>query len=87
MNQLKLSNPTSNNFTITYDINGDGNPQSFTLHAGETESFPKPVVLNMRKHLGHQIAQTLRGKGVYEDAIKKAYALIDVEGEDYGSKY
>lgn len=87
MKQLKLYNPTSNNFTISYDINGDGIPQAFTLHAGEIEPFDTAVAIHIRKHLGHEIAQSLRGKGIYEDALEKAYKLIDVEGEDYGSEH
>lgn len=73
---MKIYNPLNENFTTTYDINGDGNPISFTLHAQEIESFETPVALHLAHHLAHQIAQKTHGKGTYEAAFEKAYKQI-----------
>lgn len=75
--QIKLFNPLEHDFTITVDINEDGNPPSFTIHAGEAEYFPKPVAVQMRKHLADRIAQMKRKNGTWEDALNNAYKEIE----------
>lgn len=72
----KLYNPLSEDFTLKYDINGDGNPVTYTLHAGEIEEFPLSVAENIAKHLAHKITETTKGKGTYEAAFDKAVKLI-----------
>lgn len=73
----KLYNPTSKDFTVSYDIKGDGQPQQFTIHSEEMESFDEPVAEHIKKHLAHQIAVSIKGKGTYEDAYKKAKRMIE----------
>lgn len=74
-----LNNPLHEDFTVTYDTNGDGNPLPYTLRADEMEAFEDPVYEHIKKHLAYKVAQELfRDKGTFEDAEKKALKLIEV---------
>lgn len=82
MNQIpqliKLYNPLQSDFSIQMDYNNDQHPITFTIHAGEIESFDKPIAEHMRDHLAKRIAQEIRGKGTWEDAYQKALEQIKV---------
>lgn len=79
--QVRIYNPLTTDFSTTYDINDTGTPERYTLHAGEIESFPKPVAEHIIKHLGYQIAVARRGQGTYDLAFEKARKLIAVDDE------
>ncbi|HEX9060847.1 MAG TPA: hypothetical protein VF941_11765 [Clostridia bacterium] len=72
----KIYNPTNENFSVKYDINGDGQSQTFTIHAGEIEAYEDIVADHIAKHLAHKITEKTKGKGSYEDAFDKAIKLI-----------
>jgi hypothetical protein len=78
---MKIYNPLNENFTTTYDTNGDGNPLRYTLHAQEIESFDDPIAKHLAHHLAHKIAQKNHGKGTYEMAYEKAYKQITDLGD------
>lgn len=77
--QVKLYNPLAEDFSIPYDINEDGMPITFTLHAGEIEPFPAPVAEHIKKHLANKIAFTTKGSRGWEEAYDKAIKKIEVD--------
>lgn len=77
--QIKLYNPLTEDFSMPYDLNEDGVPITFTLHAGEIESFPTPVAEHLKKHLANKIAFTTKGNGGWEAAYDKAVKKIEVD--------
>jgi hypothetical protein len=76
--KIKLYNPTSEDFHIKHDTNGDRNPQSYILHAEEIEAFEEPVAEHIKNSLAHKIAPTIQGKGGYDVAFAKAIKMIEV---------
>lgn len=53
--QVKIFNPSLKDFTVTYDINEDKNPVSYTIHAQEAESFPEPVAAHIKEQLSKEL--------------------------------
>ena len=75
--KVKIFNPLSKDFSVTYDIKGDGDPVLYIIHAGEAETFEKPVADHIKDHLAKHIAQIKRGNGTYEDAYNAAVKEIE----------
>jgi len=46
-----LYNPISNDFSVTYDINGDGHPLKFVAPSMTISYFEEPIFSHVRKHL------------------------------------
>lgn len=83
MKKIRLYNPLPENFSITYDTNGDGNPLTYIFHAQEIEEFEPEVAEHIRNHLGYKIAMKNKGKGTFEIAYEKALQQINLE-DTYG---
>lgn len=79
---LAIYNPDTEDFTRTYDINENGQPVSFTIHAGEIEKFPKVIAEHLKKHLAKHLTNK-RGwaKSNYEDKHNEMLSLIEVKDE------
>jgi len=69
-NQIGVYNPLSEDFSVTYDISGRGEPVLFTVHAGEIEFFEPVVARHVKKHLVDKI-YNLRGKKFNSELDKK----------------
>jgi hypothetical protein len=65
-----IFNPTSSDFTCTYDTNGDGNPLSYTIGSREAKKFPQVIAQHIAKKLTEQIVGKL--PGVITDTILTA---------------
>lgn len=75
----KIFNPLSKDFAIKYDINEDGNPPTFILHAGEIESFPEPVADHIVKHLAYEYVHVYGRKPNFDVAYEEAKKMIEDE--------
>lgn len=84
-NQKKLKpiyNPTWEDFTVTYDINGDKRPESFTIHAQEIAYFEPVIADHIKLHLGKKLVMT-SGKTIMDwdkelaEAMKKVEVSLD----------
>lgn len=53
--QIPIYNPDSKDFTVTYDINGTGEPVPFTIHKGEIERFSPVIAAHIKKHLAKHL--------------------------------
>lgn len=78
MKKIKLYNPLKSDFSVKMDYNNDRNPITFTIHAGEIESYDESVAEHIKDHLAKRIAQEIRGNGTWEDAYEKALRQIEV---------
>lgn len=78
MSKVPLFNPDNEDFTVTYDINEDGKPLSYTIHAGEIASFEPIIADHVRKHLVNRIVMKRGIKTNYEDDFKKVNKELDV---------
>lgn len=77
-----IFNPLTENFSVTYDINGDGKPKKFTIPAQEIVFFEeKFLVRHIKKHLADKIVQKKDYKPNPEIAYAKAYEEMSVDGE------
>lgn len=56
MKTKTILNPSSHDFTITYDINEDNDPVSYTIHALQHEEFPEVIADHIAEHLATEIA-------------------------------
>jgi hypothetical protein len=74
-----LQNPSSDPFTTTYDINGDGHALEFTIHSKEIVKYPKALGEHMRKHLAEELVwkQGLQGSN-FEDEFRKMKEKITI---------
>jgi len=62
--KIKLLNPLSEDFSVTYDVNGDAKPVKFTAVALKITTFDELVGNHVRKHLVEQIIN-VRGWRIY----------------------
>lgn len=77
--KIKLYNPTSEDFHIKHDTNGDRHPQAYCLHAQEIEAFEEPVAIHIKNALAYKIAMSIKSpKESYESALEKALALMEI---------
>lgn len=81
-NEIAIYNPDTEDFTKTYDINGDGKPVPFTIHAGEIERFPRIIAEHLKKHLAkHLTFKRGWAKSNYEDKLGEMTTLIEVKDD------
>lgn len=72
-----IFNPSSQDFSITYDINNDSNPVEFTIEALQYKEFPEVVANHIADHLAKKIAFEEGWKGSnYDDKYKSVLARI-----------
>lgn len=64
-NLVGVYNPTNEEFSVQYDVNGDGNPVTFTLKAMDIEYFDPVVAEHIKKHLADKILYS-KGKMVMD---------------------
>jgi hypothetical protein len=55
MKKLNLYNPLREDFSVTYDLKGDGNPELFTIPSKEIKTFEEPIASHVRKHLADAV--------------------------------
>jgi hypothetical protein len=72
-------NPLDDDFTVTYDINGDRSPLAFTVHSGEIEFFQPAVAEHIKKHLADKILNQRTVKTNWADDHEKIVKEISVE--------
>lgn len=79
---IPLYNPLSTDFTVTYDINGDGQPEAYTIHAQEIEYFPPVIAQHLTHHLAKEVT-SIRGTAGsnWEAELEKATKEIEVSLE------
>lgn len=53
--QIKLLNPLKDDFSVFYDINGDGKPIEYRAKSGQITHFNEIVGKHVKKHLIEQI--------------------------------
>lgn len=53
--QIPLASLDDEDFIVTYDLDGDSIGETYTLHAGEIESFPEPVAIHIKKHYAEKL--------------------------------
>jgi len=51
MTKKFLFNPINEDFTISYDINGDLHPVDYTIPGMDLKSFEEPLYSHLKKHL------------------------------------
>lgn len=50
-----LFNPLTRPFTVTYDIHGTGQPESYTIEALDLAEFEEPIASHVLKHLANEV--------------------------------
>lgn len=73
-----LYNPLPKSFTITYDLEGTGNPQEFTARAMDITSFDEPVYSHMKKHLADAVVWHKGIKVNYDHDLAQALKEVTV---------
>lgn len=76
---IPLYNPTKDNFSTTYDINGDGNPVAYTIASEEIAYFEPAIAEHMKKHLANKLVNEMSEKTNYIDNYKEALNRIEVD--------
>ncbi len=76
--KVTLFNPDTKDFTVTYDINGDGEPLPFTIHAKEYEQFEPVIAEHITKHLARHLVFSRGIKANFEADFDKARQEIEV---------
>ena len=77
--KVPVYNPDTEDFTVTYDINGDARPVPFTIHSREIEYFEPVIAKHFRKHLAVHILNKRGVKTNWQDdleAIRKEMEVI-----------
>jgi len=64
---IYIFNPTSDDFTHTYDVSGTGSPVPFTIGSRESIKLPKRIADHLAKHLRNRIVGKM--PGVITDTI------------------
>lgn len=59
--QTTIMNPTSDDFTCTYDTNHNGMPLSYTIKSREAGTFPYEVAIHIAKKLAYHMASNKGG--------------------------
>ena len=69
--QVSVFNPLKDDFTVSFDFDGSGQPITFTAHAQELTKFDQRVAAHVKKHLIPKVLQS-RGKDYFtpEDTQK-----------------
>jgi hypothetical protein len=76
---LRIFNPDSEDFTVTYDVDGTGNPVPFTAPAQEISTFSGLIGEHLIKHLSNRLLHKRGVKTNVEDDLKKIREEIVVE--------
>lgn len=81
MADVHLYNPTSEDFTVTYDVEGNNKPSSFTVPAKEIKTFSNKIGTHVRKHLADHIVnkRNLLGGRASEEVYKDVFKEIEVK--------
>lgn len=74
-----IYNPDNEDFTITYDLNEDKIPLTYTIHAKEYGVFPEPVANHIVKHLADKIIRKREVQTNYEDEYNQVVREIKDE--------
>ena len=53
--KMGVYNPLLTDFTFKYDVNNDGEPVSFTIHAREHEFYEPHLARHAKKHLANLV--------------------------------
>lgn len=77
MNELTIYNPDSEDFSTTYDLDGNKQPLRYTLHAKEYGIFPSAVAEHLQKHLAHKIVMKRGVKTNYADEYQQVLKEIE----------
>lgn len=77
MKNKVIFNPHKDDFSITYDINGDSNPVEYTIQALSSGEFPEVVADHITEHLAKKIAfEEGWKKSNFEDKFKEVTERI-----------
>jgi hypothetical protein len=74
--QKSLYNPLKEDFTVQWA--GDGNPQDYTIHAGEIGTYSIPLANHIEKHLADFIYGKRGQKTNHDDDIAEIIKEIGV---------
>lgn len=77
--EFGVYNPTKEDFTCTYDTNGDGQPLSYTVNSMDIAFFPDFIAEHVKKHLADKIIQARGVKTNHEDEYKDILEEISVK--------
>ena len=75
-----IFNPDIEDFSVKYDINGDGSPATFTIRSLESDSFSPVIAKHITKHLANYL---LHKRGIKQNSeldlqnIKKEIEIIN----------
>jgi len=74
---MKIFNPDTEDFSISYDINENKDSQIFTIHSLEMKEFPDFLARHIQKHLADHL---LHKRGIrlnVEEDLKRIYKEIE----------
>ena len=78
--KIPLFNPLNSDFTVKYDIEGDGKPKQFTAKAQEITWHDPVIAKHIKKHLATAIVNERGPEGHnWPLSIKKAREEIEVD--------
>lgn len=77
--QSSVFNPDTEDFTITYDLNGDNHPLSYTVRANDHATFPTPVAEHIKRHLAKHLVFKRGIKTNFEDEYNKTIKEISYD--------
>jgi hypothetical protein len=68
---VRIFNPDTEDFTVTYDIEENGKPRTFTAPAQEISTFPGLIADHLIIHLSYRLLYKRGVKTNVEDDLKK----------------
>jgi len=75
-------NPDSEDFSTTYDVNGNGDPVTFTIRSFEIGKFENDAVgKHMLKHLADKILMKRKVRTNWEDEYNALLKELNVTSE------
>ncbi len=69
--KIGVRNPTDDDFSVTYDINNNGKPVTFTVPSHTIEYFEPIIAEHIIKHLAQKIVFSRAIKTNYEDEFEE----------------
>lgn len=79
--EVYVINIDNEDFSITYDLKGNKEPELYEIKSLEIGKFPEPVAEHIKKHLAEKILNKRGVKTNYTDDLEKIINEISYDPE------